>query len=316
MNQHSPLTTIEHMRAEVGDSVQRAGSVLCDEAELNAVREGARGRISLIASAPFDPSSIVSDRLLLTDYESTCERIDALCRIRATHDARLLSAREQTGKLQAPPSTHWSMGLASVGVFAVCFSPTIFAVFLSGVDDKLLAWFFALILGCSLGAFLCMILLPFGGESSASKRNVWIGIALGAGFGLLRLAVAEGFTDYLIAVGLTVIECAAVAGLDWYANRVRKEATLYRLSQAQIVATEEARNEIDERITTERMHCQNALDRIREREAEAFDVDKVSDAAAWAVEAAYRSAINANCRRLEGGAVQAFPMPTRNGWEQ
>ena len=145
---------------------------------------------------------------------------------------------------------------------------------------------------------------------------MWIGIALGVGFGLLRLAVAEGLADYLIAIGLTVIECAAVAGLDWYANRVRKEATLYRLSQAQILAAEEARNQIDERITAERMHCQNALDRIREREAEAFDVDKVSAAAAWAVEAAYRSAVNANRRRLEGGAVQALPMPTRNGWGQ
>jgi hypothetical protein len=140
----------------------------------------------------------------------------------------------------------------------------------------------------------------------SAKSIKLLGVLLGVGFGLLRAAKAEGIEGYLVAVGLTVIECAAVMGLDWFAQRHRSVASVYRTSHAQILALEQAIGAIDKQIGDEKSTYARLHEAVRQREMEAFDIDTVAEEAGWAVEACYRAGINANQRLLEGGAVAAY----------
>jgi hypothetical protein len=134
-----------------------------------------------------------------------------------------------------------------------------------------------------------------------------LGLLICLSFLLLRIARAEGWQDCLISVGLTGIDCAAVEGLVWFANKRRHVASEHRISRAQIVALEHAIGAIDNQIGEEKSGYARTFDAVRQREAEAFDVDRVAEEAAWAAEAVYRRGVNANQRLLEGGAVAVFP---------
>ena len=141
------------------------------------------------------------------------------------------------------------------------------------------------------------------------KRSVLFGVSLGIGFGLLRVAKAEDTTDLMIAAGLTVVECVAVGGLGWFAERHRKLSAAYRESQAPIVALERTIADIDAQIAAEESRCAGFIDELKQREAETFDVESIAAGAAWAVEAAYRAAIHKNQRALEGGSLGPLPAP-------
>jgi ABC-type taurine transport system ATPase subunit len=141
------------------------------------------------------------------------------------------------------------------------------------------------------------------------KRSTLLGFGIGIGCGMMRAAKADSVEGFVIAGGLTLIECMAVVGLDWFAQKRRQVASAHRISRAQIVALEEAVVAVDAQIREEISRTTSLIDEIKQREAEAFDVERVAEEAAWAVEAAYRGAINANRRLLEGGAVEALPRP-------
>ena len=134
-----------------------------------------------------------------------------------------------------------------------------------------------------------------------------LGLLICLSFLSLRIARAEGWQDCLVGVGLTGIDCAAVEGLVWFSRKRRHVAYVHRTSQAQIVSLEHAIGAIEDQIGEEKSTYARTVDAVRQREAEAFDAERVADGAAWAAEAVYRRGVNANQRLLEGGAVAAFP---------
>lgn len=141
----------------------------------------------------------------------------------------------------------------------------------------------------------------------SSTSALLLGIGIGVGFLALRVASADGRNGYLVAGGLTVIECAGVAGLDRFAQKRRSVAAAWRISQAQIVALEHAIAAIDTQIGEWKNTYVRVCEAVRQREIEAFDTERVAEEAAWAIEAEYRRSINANQQLLAGGAAAALP---------
>ena len=139
------------------------------------------------------------------------------------------------------------------------------------------------------------------------KRSVLFGLGLGVGCCLLRLTKADSPQDYIFAGGLTLIECATVAGLDWFADRHRAISSSYRATKGQIDAVERGIASVDAQIRDERARYAELLEELKRREAECFDVERLVEDAPWVVEAAYRRAINANQRLLEGGGGLVAP---------
>jgi hypothetical protein len=194
-----------------------------------------------------------------------------------------------------------------VGVFSIAFAPTVFVLWMNTIQDAALGWLVSTLTGGAIGAFLVQVLLQPRGDGPAPKRPTLVCFGIGIGFGILRLSRAEGIEDYLVAVGLTVLECAVVAGLDWFAEKHFQSVATYRVAQAQRIALEQALDELKANLAIERSRYGGLQEQLRARESESFDVEPLAEQAAWAVEAAYRAAVHANQRCLEGGGSFALP---------
>ncbi len=297
---------IDELGAHTAENVRHAGIVRCDPDELKALREGAKARVYALARRPYD-EAIASDRLLAENIKAAKGNFDTLLAKCAVWETRLTSAREQTARLPEPRRSLAGIAISGIGLFCICFAPTIYSAFMSSIQDAPLAWLISILIAIAAGAFLVQILLQPRAEANTSRHSRLVGFGLGIGFGLLRISRADGLEDYLIAIGLTVLECMAVTGLDWFAEKHRLSGSVYRISQAQTVALEQAIADVNAHIQSERTRYDGLLAELRNRESEAFDVERVAEQAAWAVEAAYRGAVHANQRLLEGGGGFAMP---------
>jgi hypothetical protein len=292
---------LEELAAQVTEQVRRSGIVRSDVEELNALKAGARARIYALVTRPFD-EAIASDRLLAEELRTSQRAIETASSKCSVLEARLTNAREHTAPLPEPKASQSVIATSATALFTVCFAPPIYATFMSGVQDLPLGLIISLVLGAAIGVFLVQVLLQQRAASGDGNHFRALGFGLGLGFGILRLSKAEGLEDWLIALGLTVLECAAVVGLDWYSEKSRQNAAAYRNSHAQVSALEQAIADLKTSIRDERARSQQLQNNLRHREAHAFDAEQMAEKAAWTVEAAYRSAIHANQRLLEGGA--------------
>ena len=297
---------IERVVAQTIEHVRLSGIVRVDLEELTALREGAKARVYAMAKSPFN-EAIASDRALAANIRAAKDSIDTLLAKCAVLETRLTNAREQTARLPEPRRSLTGIAISSIGLFSIAFAPSVFSVFMSGLQDAPLAWLISILIGAAIGAFLVQVLLQPRVEAKDSKHSRLVGFGLGIGFGILRLSKADGFEDYLIALGLTVLEWVAVAGLDWFAEKHRQGLSVYRISQAQTVALEQAVADVKAHIHDERNRYDDLRAALKHRESETFDVERVAEQVGWAVEAAYRGAVNANQRLLEGGGGFALP---------
>ena len=140
------------------------------------------------------------------------------------------------------------------------------------------------------------------------KSNVrFLAWLLCLSFCILRVAKSDEPEGYLVSLGLTGVDCVALEGLIYYAGKRQRVALAYRNSRAQTGALEEAIASLDAQITADRARRDAILAALQQREAMSADPKTAAEELASAVEAAYRGAINANQRLLEGGAVESFP---------
>ena len=139
------------------------------------------------------------------------------------------------------------------------------------------------------------------------KSNVrFLAWLLCLSFCILRVAKSDEPEGYLVGLGLTGVDCVALEGLIYYAGKRQRVALAYRNSRAQIAALEEAIASLDAQIAADRTRRDAIVAALQQREAMSRDAKPAADQLAWAVEAAYRGAINANQRLLEGGSVESF----------
>src|SRR6202035_1687055 len=105
-------------------------------------------------------------------------------------------------------------------VVTLTVAPTLHDFIFRTVDDDLLAQFFSFLSAGCVGALISWAIL-------SGRRTLWrwmgltAGIAMGLGLGIVRLAAAEGATELLFAIGLTVVEVSVVLLLEWYALGLR-----------------------------------------------------------------------------------------------
>jgi hypothetical protein len=155
---------IDEMTAEVAAGIGRSGAIRCDPEELSALREAAKACIYARAMPSFNPNTIASDREIVEALNLAKERTARLIAKRDVLDTRLTNAREQTARMPAPSRSLAGIVATAIGVFTVCFAPTLYSAFLSGMEDALLAWVISIILGVAMGGFLTLLLLNFEEE--------------------------------------------------------------------------------------------------------------------------------------------------------
>jgi hypothetical protein len=133
-------------------------------------------------------------------------------------DAELDLAR--TPKAGAKPSVHPLQVAASVVGITLSVAPTVHDSLFHTLPDDILAWFESLISGAFVGGMLTLAILN-GRKSKMTWIGTAAGILVGVGLGAVRLSSAEGAGEALFALGLTVMEIAAVLLLEWQASALR-----------------------------------------------------------------------------------------------
>jgi hypothetical protein len=144
---------LDEIRGAVFEQIRRTGTVRFDADELNALKEGARACVAAMAAPPFG-QHIDSDRELALNIKVAKERTESLRSKRDVLETRLNNAREQTQRIAAPKNTITGIVATAIGVFTLCFAPTIYSAFLAGMEDALLAWVVSILLGAAMGGFL------------------------------------------------------------------------------------------------------------------------------------------------------------------
>jgi hypothetical protein len=168
MNFHPSKSSPEQKRpqaASIADAVRRSGAIECDAEELAALKSAARTTVLANVAPQFNPREIASDQEVADALRANKMRLDALTSRRDVLDARLTNAREQTARLPEPKRSLVLLLIVAMGIFALGFGPTVYSVFLAGIEDPLLAWSLALVIGAAAGGFLAMLLLNFEEEN-------------------------------------------------------------------------------------------------------------------------------------------------------
>jgi len=192
-------------------------------ADISALEDHARAMAKDTYRDRYDPGLNTHDAMHQAEYE---RNFALRTEVEATEQHAAANLRDaeitlaETPKAGPKPTANPLLVAASVVVITLTVAPTLHDSVFEMLVDDLLAWFGAWVSASFVGGMLTLAIL--GGRRT---KWTWIGVAagatLGVGLGAVRLASAEGAGEVVFALGLTVIEIAAVLLLEWLASGLR-----------------------------------------------------------------------------------------------
>ncbi len=168
----------------------------------------------------YDPAVNAHDAMHQAEYEKSLAQREEAEKAEQHSTANLRDAEAdlaRTPKAGEKPAASPILVAAFIIAITLTVAPTLHDSIFHTLGDDLLAWFFAAVSAAFVGAMLTLAIL-------SGRRNAWTlvgvgaGVILGLGLGAIRIAAAEGAGEVLFALGLTVVEIAAVLLLEWLAN--------------------------------------------------------------------------------------------------
>lgn len=125
-----------------------------------------------------------------------------------------------TPKAGPKPEVNLWLATAFVVAIAITVAPTLHDYLFFTIPDEMLAWFCSSVCAAFVASMLTFAILS-GRRSKVMWAGLAAGVVLGLGLGALRLSSANGVTEVLFAIGLTIVELAAVLLLEWLASGLR-----------------------------------------------------------------------------------------------
>jgi len=277
--------------------------------DLSALEDHARAMARETFREKFDPEQHAHDAMHQAEYErSVAQRADAergeqqaAANVRDAEQA-VASAPKEGPK---PKLDNWRLG-AFIVVFSITVAPTLHDSVFHTLPDDLLAWFLSLICSGFVGAMLSWGIL--GGRLT---KLTWIsaaaGVALGIGLLAIRLSSAEGASEVMFAIGLTIVEVAAVLLLEFLARDLSVKEAEWNVNHAK-----------ESEALARRDACQQDLarwqSRVREKHQAVIEkialvedrfnrnihIEELEQAAVKAVRDGYHRGIAENIGRIHG----------------
>jgi hypothetical protein len=211
---------------------RHSGTAEARSEDIETLTDHARAMAKQTHCDKFDPSKNIHDEMHEAEYRRlVAHRAEAEQAER--HAAANLRDAEnklaETPKAGPRPHVHPILTAAFIAVIALTVAPTLHDNILLTIGDDLLVWFGAIVSSAFVGVMLTLAILK-GQRTKWEWIGVAAGVILGIGLGAVRLSAANGASDGLIAVGLTIMEIAAVLLLEWLGSglRMREEEWLPR----------------------------------------------------------------------------------------
>jgi hypothetical protein len=209
----------------------QSGTTEPDQTDIQSLKDHAQAMAKDTYRDRFDPSANRHDAMHQAEYERTMIQRKEAEKGEQHAAANLRDAETklaQTPKAGNKPAASLILVVAFIVAIMLTIAPTLHDSLFHTLGDDLLAWFFSAICAAFVGAMLTLAILS-GRRTTWTWVGVGAGIIFGLGLGALRLAAAEGAGEVLFALGLTVVEIAAVLLLEWLASGLRASEAAWQL---------------------------------------------------------------------------------------
>lgn len=188
-----------------------------------ALKDHARAMAKQTYRDKYDPSQNAHDAMHEAEYRRDLAQREEAEKA-AQHAAANLRDAEaklaRTPKAGPKPHAHpWLVAAFVVAIMLSVASTLHDSIFLTIADD-LLNWFGSCVSAAFVGVMLTLAILN-GRRTKWTWVGVVAGVSLGVGLGAVRLSAATGAGETMIALGLTIMEIAAVLLLEWLASGLR-----------------------------------------------------------------------------------------------
>ena len=217
----------------------QSGTTEPREEDIVALTEHARAMARQTYRDKYDPSQNVHDAMHETEYRRDIARREEAEKAGKHSAANLRDAEirlARTPRAGLKPHAPHLLVAAFVAAIMVTVAPTLHDTIFLTIGDDLLNWFASMVIATLVGVMLTLAIL-----NGRNSKWTWIGVAagviLGVGLGAVRLSAANGASETMVAVGLTIVEIAAVLLLESLASGLRaSEAAWLPIHKAEIEA--------------------------------------------------------------------------------
>ena len=191
--------------------------------DIQALEDHARAMARDTYRDAFDPALHHQDAMHQAEYDRDVAARDEAENGEAHAAANLRDAETKLAKTpragHKPTVYSWLVAAFIITITITC-APTLHDFVFHTMSDDLLAWVGSLGGSVFLAAMLTLAIIS-GRRTSLTWVGVAAGIVLGIGLGAVRLSSADGPSETVFAIGLTIVEIASVLLLEWLASGLR-----------------------------------------------------------------------------------------------
>jgi len=262
----------------------------------------------------YDPSANAHDAMYQAEYERALDQRKESEKGEQHAAANLRDAEIDLVKLPKAgnkPVPAPMLVAAFIVAITLTIAPTLHDSLFHTFGDDLLAWFFSALCAAFVGAMLTLAILS-GRRTAWTWVGVGAGVVLGLGLGAIRLAGAEGAGEVVFALGLTVVEIAAVLLLEWLASGLRASESVWEVNHAAESKAIAGRDAAQADLTRWQTRTKELGDAIASKIAAVEDrhnrnihISELEDVAVKAVLDGYNAGIAENVGRIRGVARRA-----------
>jgi hypothetical protein len=289
----------------------QSGTTERNQDEIKSLENHARAMARDTYRDRFDPSTNAHDAMHQVEYERSLEQREESEKGEQHAAANLRDADANVARTPKAGNKH-TVAQVLVAAFIVAImltiSPTLHDSLFHTLGDDLLSWFFSSLCAAFVGTMLTLAILG-GRHTIWTWVGVGAGVILGIGLGALRLAAAEGAGEVLFALGLTVVEIAAVLLLEWVASGLRASEAAWQLlhtAESQAIAGRDAAQadltRWKARIKELSDAISGAITFVENRHNRNIHIGELEDVAIKAVLDGYNAGIAENVGRIRGVA--------------
>jgi hypothetical protein len=288
-----------------------SGTTVARAEDIQALDDHALAMAKETFREKFDPEQHTHDAMHQAEYErSLAQREDAErgeqqagANLRDSEQALALAPKAGP----KPKISNWLLAAFMV-VFSITVAPTLHDSVFHTFPDDLLAWLVSSVCSAFVGAMLCWGILG-GRQSKWSWIGVSAGVALGIGLLAVRLSSTDGAGEVWFAIGLTVVEIAAVLLLEFLARDLRAkdaEWNVKHAAEAEALAHRDAcQQDLSRWQARVREKHQGVIDKIalvEDRFNRNIHIEELEQAAVKAVRDGYNRGVAENIGRIHGVA--------------
>jgi hypothetical protein len=289
----------------------QSGTTEPNQKDIQSLKDHSRAMAKDTYRDRFDPSANRADAMHQAEYERTIDQRKEAEKGEQHAAANLRDAETDLARFPKAgnkPAAPPMLIAAFIVAITLTIAPTLHDSLFQTLGDDLLAWFFSGVSAAFVAAMLTLAILS-GRRTAWTWVGVGAGVILGLGLGAIRIAAADGASEIVFALGLTVVEIASVLLLEWLAIGLRDHEAAWEVTHAAeskaIACRDAAQADLTRwqtRVKELGQAIASKIASVEDRHNRNIHISELEDVAMKAVLDGYNAGIAENVGRIRGVA--------------